>query len=87
MENLNQFTNILFQEQAREQLLVGLETAAAAIGCTLGPKGKTVLIQEKGKTPLITKDGVTVSKSIKLKNPIQRIGADLLKEAANKTNE
>lgn len=80
-------TKIVFSKEARSGLLKGIEAAASAVGCTLGPRGKTVLIQKPGAMPLVTKDGVTVSRSIKLKDPIERMGADLVKEAATHTNE
>jgi chaperonin GroEL len=64
-----------------------MELAAEAVTTTLGPKGKTVLIQKKGEAPIVTKDGVTVSKSINLKDPIKRMGAELIREAASQTNE
>lgn len=80
-------TQILFSSDARKKLFEGLQRAADAIGCTLGPKGKTVLIQRPGQAPLVTKDGVTVSKSIRLRDPVARMGADLVREAASQTNE
>jgi chaperonin GroEL len=80
-------TKVIFSNDARKQLFKGLCLAAEAVGCTLGPKGKTVLIQRDGQTPLVTKDGVTVSKSITLKDPVERMGADLIREAASQTNE
>jgi chaperonin GroEL len=80
-------TKVIFKDAARRKLYEGLEIAAEAVSCTLGPKGKTVLIQKKDESPIVTKDGVTVSKSIKLKDPIQRMGASLIKEAASQTNE
>jgi chaperonin GroEL len=64
-----------------------MEIAAEAVSTTLGPKGKTVLIQRKGEAPIVTKDGVTVSKSIRLRDPVQRMGAELIREAAAQTNE
>jgi chaperonin GroEL len=80
-------TKVVFSSEARKALFKGLETVAAAVSCTLGPKGKTVLIQQDGTSPIVTKDGVTVSKSVKLKNPIERMGAQLIKEAASQTND
>lgn len=80
-------TQILFSSEARKQLYQGIKLAADAVGCTLGPKGKTVLIQRPGSSPLVTKDGVTVSKSIKLKDPVKRMGAELIREAASQTND
>ena len=80
-------TQILFSENARKELFVGLKLAADAVSCTLGPKGRTVLIQRPGQSPLVTKDGVTVSKAVKLKDPVKRMGAELIREAASQTNE
>lgn len=86
-EEQRKLTRVFFGEDARERLLEGLRVAAAAVACTMGPKGKCVLIQRDGQVPIVTKDGVTVSKSINLKNPIARMGAELIREAANRTNE
>lgn len=80
-------TKVLFGLEARKKLFEGLEIAAEAVMCTLGPKGKTVIIQQDGTTPIVTKDGVTVSKSIRLKDPVKRMGAELIREAAAQTNE
>lgn len=85
--NAEPSTQIVFSGDARKQLYAGIKLAADAVGCTLGPKGKTVLIQRQGQAPLVTKDGVTVSKSIKLKDPVKRMGAELIREAASQTNE
>lgn len=81
-----QVTKIVFSDEARAKLYEGLKKAADAVGCTLGPKGRTVLIQQNGQL-VSTKDGVSVAKAIKLRDPIQRMGADLLLEAASKTND
>lgn len=80
-------TQVVFSSEARKELYAGLELTAEAVGCTLGPKGKTVLIQNPIGSPIITKDGVTVSKSINLKNPLRRMGAELIREAASRTND
>jgi chaperonin GroEL len=80
-------TNILFKNEARKKLFSGLEIAAQAVTTTLGPKGRTVLIQKGTDAPIVTKDGVTVSKAIRPKDPVQRMGADLVKEAASQTND
>ena len=80
-------TQLIFSSEARKGLYTGLKLAADAVGCTLGPKGRTVLIQRKSQTPLVTKDGVSVSKAIRLKDPVQRMGAELVREAASQTNE
>lgn len=83
----NAVTNVIFKNDARRKLFSGIELAAEAVTTTLGPKGKTVLIQKKGEAPIVTKDGVTVSKSINLKDPVKRMGAELIREAASQTNE
>jgi chaperonin GroEL len=81
-------TNVVFSKEARVQIMSGADKAAAAVGCTLGPKGKTVLIvSQDEKEHVLTKDGVTVSKAISFKNQLERVGADLLRSAAVKTNE
>jgi len=80
-------TTVLFSNEAIDGMKVGLDIAARAVGCTMGPKGKCVIIQRNDEQPIVTKDGVTVSKSLNLKDPVQRIGANLVKEAAHRTNE
>jgi chaperonin GroEL len=88
MNDNSDSTNVLFSTEARKQLFSGLKIAAEAVGCTLGPKGKTVLIKNsEDRTLQSTKDGVTVSKFIRLKDKVQSMGADLIKEAASQTNE
>lgn len=80
-------TKVLFDDDAKQALLEGAAVVANAVGITLGPKGKTVLIQQRDKFPILTKDGVTVSKAISLKDPIKRMGGDLLRDVAQRTNE
>ena len=80
-------TRVVFSQEARRELFSGLNTTAEAVMCTLGPKGKTVLIQKADNVPIITKDGVTVSKSINLKDPLKRMGSELIREAASRTND
>lgn len=80
-------TQVIFKEDARKRLLKGMSTASEAVGCTLGPKGRTVLIQREGHSPVATKDGVTVSKAIRLSDPVERMGAELIREAATQTND
>lgn len=80
-------TKVLFGLEARKALFAGVEIAAKAVGTTLGPKGKTVLIQNNDETPVATKDGVSVAKAVKLKDPVARMGAKLVTEAASRTNE
>jgi chaperonin GroEL len=76
---------ILFESQAREKLKRGVDTLADAVKVTLGPKGKNVIIDKKFGAPAITKDGVSVAKEIELKDPIENMGAQLVKEVASKT--
>ena len=80
-------TKVVFSSDARKELFAGLEVTAEAVSCTLGPKGKTVLIQNNDGAPIVTKDGVTVSKSIVLKNPLRRMGSEMIREAASRTND
>ncbi|MHC1770458.1 MAG: chaperonin GroEL [Flexilinea sp.] len=78
---------LLFGEEARKSLKVGIDAVAAAVATTLGPKGRNVAIDRKYGSPTITHDGVTVAKEIELPNPFENMGAQLLKEAASKTND
>jgi len=79
--------DIRFNEDAREQLFIGIEKVAAAVGSTLGPKGQNVIIEKEYGPPIITKDGVTVAKEIDLPDHFQNLGARVLKEASIKTND
>ncbi len=76
-----------FDEDARASLLRGVNTMAAAVKATLGPKGRNVVIDKKFGSPTITKDGVTVAKEIELKDPYEDMGAQMLKEVASKTSD
>ncbi len=76
-----------FSEEARASLKRGLDILASAVGSTLGPKGRNVALDKKWGAPTITHDGVTVAKEIELKDPYENMGAQLLKEAATKTND
>jgi chaperonin GroEL len=76
---------IFFDREAREKLKVGVDTLANAVKVTLGPKGRNVILDKKFGSPAITKDGVTVAKDIELKDPIENMGAQLVKEVASKT--
>lgn len=78
---------LLFSEEARRNLKVGVDTLANAVKTTLGPKGRNVALDKKWGAPTITHDGVTVAKEIELQDPFQNMGAQLLKEAATKTND
>ncbi len=77
--------NIFFDVEAREKLKKGVDTLADAVKVTLGPKGRNVIIDKKFGAPAITKDGVSVAKEIELKEPIENMGAQLVKEVASKT--
>jgi len=78
---------LAFSEDARRKLKVGVDTLAGAVATTLGPKGRNVALDKKFGAPTITHDGVTVAKDIELQDPYENMGAQLLKEAATKTNE
>lgn len=80
-------TKILFGDEARAAVLVGIEMAGRAVGATMGPGGRTVIIENKGKSPTVTKDGVTVCGFVNPRDPFAKLGADLVKEAAQKTND
>ena len=78
---------LVFSEDARRKLRSGMNTVANAVGATLGPKGRNVAVDRKFGSPTITHDGVSVAKEIELEDPFENMGAQLLKEAASKTND
>lgn len=78
---------LAFSEEARRHLLRGVDAVAEAVVTTLGPKGRNVALDRKFGAPTITHDGVTVAKEVELENPFENMGAQLLKEAASKTND
>lgn len=78
---------LVFDSEARRHLKIGVDTLANAVKTTLGPKGRNVAIDKKWGAPTVTHDGVTVAKEIELENPYENMGAQLLKEAATKTND
>ena len=78
---------LVFSEDARRKLKNGMNTVANAVGATLGPKGRNVAVDRKFGSPTITHDGVSVAKEIELEDPFENMGAQLLKEAAQKTND
>ena len=78
---------LVFTEEARRKLKNGMDVVANAVGTTLGPKGRNVAIDRKFGSPTITHDGVSVAKEIELEDPFENMGAQLLKEAAQKTND
>ncbi len=77
--------NIKFKEDARQKILQGVKTLASAVKVTLGPKGRNVVIDKKYGAPHITKDGVTVAKEVELEDRHENMGAQMVKEVANKT--
>jgi len=78
---------ILYGEDSRQAILRGVNTLADAVKATLGPKGRNVVLEKKFGSPTITKDGVTVAKEIELKDPMENVGAQLVKEVASKTSD
>ena len=78
---------IVFDEEARRALERGVNQVANTVKVTLGPKGRNVVLDKKFGSPLITNDGVTIAKEIELEDPFENMGANLVKEAATKTND
>ncbi len=78
---------LIFKDEARRKLLAGVDAVADAVSTTLGPKGRNVALDKKFGAPTVTHDGVTVAKEIELEDPYENMGAQLLKEAATKTND
>src|SRR5687767_4828531 len=78
---------IAFDEEARRSLEAGMNKLADAVRVTLGPKGRNVVLEKKWGAPTITKDGVSVAKEIELEDPYEKIGAELVKEVAKKTDD
>src|SRR6201981_3656016 len=78
---------IAFDEEARRSLESGMNQLADAVRVTLGPKGRNVVLEKKWGAPTITNDGVSIAKEIELEDPYERIGAELVKEVAKKTDD
>src|SRR5262245_11021257 len=78
---------LLFNTEARSRLKWGVDALADAVKVTLGPKGRNVVIDKKFGSPTVTKDGVTVAKEIELSDPIENMGAQMVKEVATKTSD
>src|SRR5580765_2417270 len=78
---------LIFDTEARRQLKAGIDALANAVKVTLGPRGRNVAIDKKWGAPTITHDGVTVAKEIELEDQFQNMGAQMLKQAATKTND
>ena len=78
---------LIFNEEARSAMKRGIDTMADTVGVTLGPKGRNVVLDKKFGAPQVCSDGVTIAKEIELEDPFENMGAQLLKEAASKTND
>ena len=81
------YTELRFRDEARTKLLAGAATLADAVRGTLGPESRSVLIEKKWGAPLVCDDGVTIAKAVKLKDPVENLGAQLLRDAAVQTGE
>ncbi|MGL4388461.1 MAG: chaperonin GroEL [Brevinema sp.] len=79
--------DLLFSGEAHQKMLTGVEKLAKAVGTTLGPRGRNVVIDKKYGAPHITKDGVTVAKEVELEDKFENMGAQLVREVATKTND
>jgi chaperonin GroEL len=78
---------IEYDSEARSGLKKGVDKLANAVKVTLGPKGRNVILEKKFGAPTITKDGVTVAKEIELENPVENMGAQMVREVASKTSD
>ncbi|HEU4831575.1 MAG TPA: TCP-1/cpn60 chaperonin family protein, partial [Actinomycetota bacterium] len=78
---------ISYDEDARRALERGMDQLANAVKITLGPKGRNVVLEKKWGAPTITNDGVSIAKEIELEEPVEKIGAELVKEVAKKTDD
>src|SRR6267142_4779001 len=78
---------ITYGDESRQAILRGVNRLADAVKVTLGPKGRNVVLDKKFGSPLITKDGVTVAKEIDLKDPMENLGARMVREVASKTSD
>ena len=78
---------VIHGEDSRQAILRGINQLADAVKITLGPKGRNVVIDKKFGSPTITKDGVTVAKEIELKEPLENMGAQMVREVASKTSD
>ncbi len=78
---------IIYHEEARQAILRGVNALAGAVRITLGPKGRNVVLEKKFGSPVVTKDGVTVAKEIELPEPVENLGAKMVREVASKTSD
>ena len=81
------YTRVLFRSQAREKIMTGVNTLADAVRVTLGPKSKCVLIQKRFGGPVVCNDGVTIAKEIRLEDPNEDVGAQMIRQAAERTGD
>src|ERR1700680_3153051 len=79
--------NIVYGDSSRQGILRGVNSLANAVKVTLGPKGRNVILDKKFGSPTITKDGVTVAKEIELPDPLENMGAQMVREVASKTSD
>jgi len=79
--------DIHFRENAREEILIGVDTLANAVKVTMGPRGRNVVLEKSWGSPVVTKDGVTVAKEIELEDKFENMGAQMVKEVASKTSD
>ncbi len=79
--------NIAYNEEARQALMRGINKLAAAVRVTLGPRGRNVVLEKKFGSPVVTKDGVTVAKEVDLEDPLENLGAKMVREVASKTSD
>ena len=78
---------MIFEEEARQSLLKGINKLSRAVTATLGPRGRNVVLDKKFGAPAVTKDGVTVAKEIELADPYENMGAQMVREVATKTSD
>jgi chaperonin GroEL len=78
---------LLFRSEARERILAGATTLTDAVRVTLGPKSKSVLIQKRYGSPIVCNDGVTIARELELEDPVENLGAEMLREAAQRTGD
>jgi chaperonin GroEL len=78
---------IMFEQQARDKILKGVNVMADAVKSTLGPRGRNAILEKSWGAPNVTKDGVTVAKEIELEDKFENLGAQMLKEVASKTSD
>src|ERR1700738_4203701 len=79
--------HLSYSDEARQKLLAGVSKLARAVRSTLGPRGRNAVLDKGWGSPKITKDGVTVAENVELDDPYENLGAQLVKEAASKTND